>query len=246
MVCEGAIENCTFGAVLAKLNLLANKSIYWPLVEWIWADSVGSLSSSTDLVKLAAAEKGWCLRQSGTHVFILRSTPLQFYIIFRPILFCSWSGYLESRRSATPLKNREKCRLPRLNTGVGRKHTTPYCYCKVFESVSRGADFIIITRPCLTTAEMLITVCKAESLGKRHRLRSRPLPKRHRWLVEKRYQLARKSLVRATRGRLLAFTQANGLERKGVLVWLPLDSKHIIWWKLTSRPTDKKLFQAIE
>jgi hypothetical protein len=33
MVCEGAIENCTFGAVLAKLNLLANKSIYWPLVE---------------------------------------------------------------------------------------------------------------------------------------------------------------------------------------------------------------------
>jgi hypothetical protein len=36
MVCEEAIENCTFGkhpAVLAKLNLLANKSIYWPLVE---------------------------------------------------------------------------------------------------------------------------------------------------------------------------------------------------------------------
>ena len=31
-VCDGVIENCTFGgypAVLAKLNLLANKSIYW-------------------------------------------------------------------------------------------------------------------------------------------------------------------------------------------------------------------------
>ena len=31
-VCDGAIENCMFGghlAILAKLNLLANKSIYW-------------------------------------------------------------------------------------------------------------------------------------------------------------------------------------------------------------------------
>ena len=31
--CDGAIKNCTFGehpAVLAKRNLLANKSSYWP------------------------------------------------------------------------------------------------------------------------------------------------------------------------------------------------------------------------